>query len=92
MDFPAEWTDQNVAAYLVRLREMQALLIRKTQEFLQESQRKRVRLDRAGHSEVSQFQENQFVLLQYPNRPTNKVAGLYHGSMVITGIDCSDLI
>jgi hypothetical protein len=92
MDLPSEWADRNVAGYLVKLREMQALLIWKTQDFLLENQSKRVRFDRTGISEVAQFQEGQFVFLQYPNRPLNKLAGLYRGPMIITGIDRPDLI
>jgi hypothetical protein len=92
MDLPSDWKDRNVAAYLVKLRETQATLIRATHNFLKENQRKRRRANRVGSVDVAQFHEGQFVLLEYPNRPPNKLAGLYRGPLVITSIDRPDLI
>ena len=42
--------------------------------------------------EVTKFAAGDHVLLTYPNRPPNKLAGMYGGSMAITSIDCPDLI
>ena len=33
-----------------------------------------------------------YVLLMYPNRPQNKLAGMYRGPIVITVMDCPDLV
>ena len=41
--------------------------------------------------EVTKF-AGDYVLLTYPNRPPNKLAGMYRGPMVITSIDLPDLI
>jgi hypothetical protein len=41
---------------------------------------------------VPDFTIGQFVLLRYPSRPPNKLAGLYRGPLVITAIDRPDMI
>jgi hypothetical protein len=92
VDLPSAWGGRSVHEYLVKLREMQAILIRTTQDFLEKNQRKRGRNADPRRSEVPGFREGQFVLLQYPNRPPNKLAGLYRGPMVITAIERPDLI
>jgi hypothetical protein len=33
-----------------------------------------------------------YVLLQYPYRPPNKLAGLYRGTLIIAAIDRPDII
>jgi len=43
-------------------------------------------------SEVAKFLAGDYVLLTYPNRPPNKLAGMYRGPMVITAIDHPDLV
>ena len=39
-----------------------------------------------------QIQHGNFVLLAYPSRPPNKLAGLYRGPMIITSINRPDII
>ena len=92
MDLPQDWADRSVADYLVRLREAQAILIRKTRDFLDLNQKKRRRTGGAVIPEGVRFKEGQYVLLQYPSRPPNKLAGLYRGPLVIHSIDRPDLV
>jgi hypothetical protein len=78
--------------FLVKLREAQAILMKATQDILRLKQRKR---SRAGHGvppQVLNYHEGQFVLLKYPNRPPNELAGLYRGPLVIESIVRPDLI
>jgi hypothetical protein len=78
--------------FFVKLHKAQAILIKTTQDFLRLKQRK---LARDGHGvspQVLNYHEGQFVLLKYPNRPPNKLAGLYRGPLVIEGIVRPDLI
>jgi hypothetical protein len=92
MDLPESWKGRDLNEYLVKLREMQARIIKVTQDFLSTNQRKRSRGGGAIAPEVPGFKEGQFVLLKYPNRPPNKLAGLYRGPLVIVAIDRPDLI
>jgi hypothetical protein len=92
MDLPAAWAHRSVLEYLVKLREMQAVLIKTTQEFLKKNSRNRVTDGGVFVQEDPQFTVGQFVLLNYPNRPPNKLAGLYRGPLVITAIDRPDMI
>ena len=39
------------------------------------------------NSEVAKFSAGNYVLLTYPNRPPNKLAGMYRGPMIISSID-----
>ena len=43
-------------------------------------------------SEVTKFTIGDFVLLSYPSRPPNKLAGRYCGPMIINLIDRPDII
>ena len=43
-------------------------------------------------SDVTKFVAGNNVLLTYPNRPPNKLAGMYHGPMVNIAIDRPDLV
>jgi hypothetical protein len=92
MEVPKNEVDQSIPEYLVRLREMQAILIKATQDYLRNNQRKRGRDPHHSPPEGPGFREGQFVLLKYPNRPPNKLAGLYRGPMIRVGIDRPDLI
>jgi hypothetical protein len=92
MDLPSEWAHRSVLEYLVKLREMQAILIKTTQDFLRKNERNRTRDGDVNVQDVPQFTIGQFVLLKYPNRPPNKLAGLYRGPLVITAIDRPDMI
>ena len=42
--------------------------------------------------QVTKFAAGDYVLLTYPNRPPNKLAGMYRGPMVITSMDRPDLV
>jgi hypothetical protein len=92
MDLPEAWENRTVADYLLHLRQAQAILIKTTQDFLKKNQRKRGSDGEVRAPEDTQFREGQYVLLQYPTRPPNKLAGLYRGPMVIHAIDRPDLI
>jgi hypothetical protein len=83
---------QDSHAFLIKLREAQAILMKTTQDFLRLKQRKRVRDGLGVPSQALNYHEGQFVLLKYPNRPPNKLAGLYRGPLVIEGIVRPDLI
>jgi hypothetical protein len=66
--------------------------MRSTQDFLKLKQRKRSRVGDGIVPQVTKYHEGQYVLLKYPNRPPNKLAGLYRGPLVIEAIDRPDLI
>jgi hypothetical protein len=57
-----------------------------------ENQQKRAREGLSTRSEVPGFKEGQFVFLNHPSRPPNKLNDLYHGPSVIESIDRPDLI
>ncbi len=42
--------------------------------------------------QVTKFAAGDYVLLTYPNRPPNKLAGMYRSPMVITSMDRPDLV
>jgi hypothetical protein len=92
MDLPKNWSGREIHEYLFKLREMQAIMIKNTQAFLEKNQKKRAREGHGNPSEGPGFKEGQFVLLKYPRRPPNKLAGLYRGPLVIVAIDRPDLI
>jgi hypothetical protein len=79
MDLPQDWADLSVADYLLKLQEAHAILIKVSRDFLDLNQKKRGRDGGAIPSEGSKLREGQYVLVQYPNRPPNKLAGLYRG-------------
>jgi hypothetical protein len=60
----------------VKLRNGQARLIKVTQEFLSKNQRKRIIDGGEKANKVVKFHAGNYVLLLYPNRPLNKLAGL----------------
>ena len=86
MDVPSDWGGKKVEDYLVRLREAQVTLIKATQEFLKKNQRKRAADGRVKSKKVTIFVVGQFVLLQYPSRPPDKLSGLYRGPFEIVAI------
>ena len=92
MDVPSDWGGKKVEDYLVRLREAQVTLIKATQEFLKKNQRKRAADGRVKSKNVTKFEVGQFVLLQYPSRPPDKLSGLYRGPLEIVAIDRPDII
>jgi hypothetical protein len=92
MDLPSEWANRDSLEFLSKLREAHSTLIRVTQDYLKKNQRKRSVNGRAKASEVTKFSIGDFVLLSYPSRPPNKLAGLYRGPMIITSIDRPDII
>jgi hypothetical protein len=92
MDLPQTGDGKDLHEYLLKLREMQATLIKVTQDYLQKNQRKRSRDGDGSPSAVPKFNEGDYVLLEYPTRPPNKLAGLYRGPLVIHAIDRPDLI
>jgi hypothetical protein len=91
MDLPPVYQNRTVSDYLHKLRDMHAIILKATEKFLENNQRKRHRDGSAVPSSVPSFYEGQFVLLKYPNRPPNKLASLYRGPMIIVGIDRPDL-
>ena len=86
MDLPEGTTAQNPDDYLVKLREAQSILDQATQEYLKKNQRKRGVDGGRKEEEVTNF------TFTYPNRPPNKLAGMYRGPMVITVMDRPDLV
>ena len=42
--------------------------------------------------QVTKFAAGDYVLLTYPNRPPNKLAGMYRGPKFITSMDRPDLV
>jgi hypothetical protein len=57
MDLPQDWADRSVADYLVRVREAQVILIRKTRDFLDLNQKKQKRTGGAIIPEGVSFKE-----------------------------------
>ena len=49
-------------------------------------------MDGGRNDEEHQVLSGDYVLLTYPNRPPNKLAGMYRGPMVTTVVDHPDLI
>jgi hypothetical protein len=92
MDLPAGTTAQNPEDYLVKLREAQSILVQATQDYLKKHQRKRGVDGGRKDQEITNFSVGDYVLLTYPNRPPNKLAGMYRGPMVITAMDRPDLV
>jgi hypothetical protein len=92
MDLPDSWAHRSVVEYLVKLREMQAILIKTTRDYLKKNSRIRAIDGEVNVHEAPEFTIGQFVLLKYPNRPPDKLSGLYRGPLVITGIERPDMI
>jgi hypothetical protein len=92
MELPDSEKDRSIGDYLIKLRDMHAIIIKATQDFLEGHQRKRNRRGDPSSAASPKFYESQYVLLKYPSRPPNKLAGLYRGPMVISAIDRPDLI
>jgi hypothetical protein len=76
--------------FLVKIRETQGTYTYECYPRL--SQRKWARDGHGVSLQVLKYHEGQFVLLKYPNRPPNKLAGLYRGPLVIEGMVHPDLI
>ena len=83
MEVKADWAALNVADYLVKLQEGQALLVRATREFLKKNQRKRAAGGREKRQEVTKVEVGQYVLLKHPIKPPDKLSALYRGPMEI---------
>jgi hypothetical protein len=92
LDWPKNQDDRTIGDSLLKLRDMHAVIIKLTQDHLEGNQRKRNSRGGLVSPSVPQFYEGQFVLLKYPGRPPNKLAGKYRGPMVIDVIDRPDLI
>jgi len=85
-------TGRNPEDYLLKLREAQSILVQVTQDYLKKHQRKRSVDGGPKNLEVTKFAVGDYVLLTYPNRPPNKLAGMYRGPVVITVMDRQDLV
>jgi hypothetical protein len=92
MDLPPVYLNRTIGDYLLKLRDMHAVILKAVENHLGENQRKRARNGEPIAPAVSVLHEGQFVLLKYPSRPPNKLAGLYRGPMIISSIDRPDLI
>jgi len=66
-----------VGDYLVKFREDQAILIKSTQDKLKNNKRKRSSDGQVISKKVTKFEMGNYVLLQYPNKPLDKLSGLY---------------
>jgi len=93
MDLPEGTTAQNPEDYLVKLaKRAQLILVEATQEYLKKNQRK-IGVDGGRKDEeITKIAVGDYVLLTYPNRPPNKLSGMYRGPMVITVMDRPDLV
>jgi hypothetical protein len=84
--------DRPVEDYLETLRAAQDRLIKATQEHLNEHKRKRTRSGQVLVLPSSSVEVGSYVLLRYPNRPPNKLSGLYRGPLVVTKKERDDII
>ena len=80
MDLPEGTTARNPEDYLVKLCEDQSILVQTTQDYLKKNQRKRGIDGGRKDVEVTKFSVGDYVLLTYPNRPPNTLAGMYRGN------------
>jgi hypothetical protein len=92
LDLPLEMKSGNEGDWLRKARDAHAALIKATQKYLVDNQRKRSSDGQVKATEVTQFVEGQYVLLDYPKQPPNKLSGLYRGPMVITAIERPDIM
>jgi len=92
MYLPEGTTAQNPEDYFVKLREAQSILVQATQDYLEKNQRKRGVDGGRKDIEVIKFSVGDNVLLTYPNRPPNKLAGMYRDPKAITVMDRPDLV
>ena len=92
LESPRTWEGRNLLDYLVKLRNGQARLIKVTQEFLSKNRRKRTIDGGEKANKVVEFHVGNYVLLQYPNRPPNMLAGLYRSPLIIVAIERLDII
>ena len=88
MDLTEGTTARYPGDYLVKAR---TILVQTTQDYLTKNQRKRGVDGSRKDVEVTKFSVGDYVLLTYPNRPPNTLAGMYRGPMVITVMDRPDL-
>ena len=70
----------------------QSILVQTTQDYQKQNQRKRGVDGGRKDIEVTKFSVGNYVLLTYPNRPPNNLAGMYRGLMVIKVMDRPDLV
>ena len=68
------------------------MLIKSTQDYLKKNQRKRSSDGQVKSKKVTKFEVGNYVLLQNPNKPSDKQSGLYRGPMEIISIDRPDII
>ena len=73
---PVEWAVRKVEDYLVKLREGQDMLIKSTRDYLKKIQRKLSVDGKAKCKNVTKFEVGDYVLLQYPNKPPDKLSSL----------------
>ena len=87
------WNEgQKKEYYVVKLREGQAILIKSTQDYLKKNQTKRSSDGQVKSKKVSKFEVGNYVLLQYPNKPPDKLSGLDRRPMEIISTDRPDII
>jgi hypothetical protein len=92
MDLPENWLNRPVQDYLATLRAAQDVLVKATQQYLQEHHRKRTRSGKVPVLLGEPIEVGNYVLLRYPNRPPNKLAGLYRGPLVVVAKERDDII
>ena len=87
MDLRRTWLGRNLLDYLLKLHDGQARL---NQGYSRISIEKSAQTDHGWWRRVKkvvEFQVGNYVLLKYPNRPPNKLAGLYRGPLIIVAIE-----
>lgn len=92
MDMPESWQNRSINLYLGALRETQNILIQATQEYLQETRRKRTRSGKRSILHGQPVEVGNYVLLRYPSRPPDKLAGIYRGPMVVVAKERDDIV
>lgn len=67
-------------------------MILATQEYLGDKQRKRTRSGGVRILPSSTIAVGKYVLLKYPDRPPNKLAGLYRGPLLVVSKERDDIV
>jgi hypothetical protein len=92
LDVPISWHGKSVETYLERLAEVQHSLIEASNRYLKENQQKRGRDGDEVSDREPTFKVGEYVLLRYPERPPDKLSGLYRGPLVITAMERQDIV